>query len=157
MRDRCAAGPWGPRRPWSGRVSCRDPEGHPERKGGAMLFSSSGQGLPAEGAGPPQHAPLGRGCPSGEPPPLPAPASSLLTGRSSVRWVSSLRSGGPVWRGCFAGWPDPGPLRQGKAGRRACVCTLQGYLPPQATHPGDTGIYSPAGPGPLPPCVHPRG
>lgn len=42
-------------------------------------------------------------------------------------WVSRLSPGGPV---CFPEGPDPGPLPQGKAGQRACVCVPQGYLPP---------------------------
>ena len=46
-----------------------------------MLFSSSGQSLPAEGAGPPQHAPVGRGCPSRE---HPLPGTCLLSAHRAV-------------------------------------------------------------------------
>lgn len=126
-------------------------------KGEAVLFSSSpARGLPAEGRGPhstPQH---GGEVQAGSPPSL-ALTSSLLTGQSSCVLGEQAEPGWASLEGLLPWVARPWASPAGQ-GRTESLHLHPSRLPtPTSTRPGDTGIHSPAGPGPLHPCLHPRG
>ena len=153
---RCWALLYGPQEALGGGVSYRVPGGCSGRKGEAVLFSSRPGACPQRG-GAPTARPSREGRSKGGAPLSLALASSLLTGQSSCVLGEQAE---PGWAGLEGLPPRVARPWASPAGQRRTdsLCLHPSRLPtPTSTHPGDTGIHSPAGPGPLHPCLHPRG